>query len=213
MTTVRRSNRLPRGRGRRTRKRKSGSARRRWETLARKRGIQRWSSLLSAKASRLAKTHGMRELLGERCWKDLLKYVDMHYRESFISAFVPSEGVLRCHGPLEGGACQQSFRVDVRQLASTDPKQCALAGKRLELLHIDHTYDVQHICDTWKALSMRSPLHWDFGVDATKLCALLFKVGGNLTFRCAVPRVGGRRPCHHVAHPHYHHTLQAWHLQ
>jgi hypothetical protein len=28
-----------------------------------------------------------------------------------------------------------------------------------------------------------------------------------------VPRVGGRRPCHHVAHPHYHHTLQAWHLQ
>ena len=112
-----------------------------------------------------------------------------------------------CQGPLQGGVCAQRFRVDLRQLASSDPNQRALASKRLELLHVDHTYDVQHIVDTWKRLSQRSPSRWDFGVDASKLCALLFGVSNYLTFRCAVPRLGHQCPCHHVARPHYHHTL------
>jgi len=207
----RRCNRRSRGRVRRSRSRKNKTTRRRWQTLARKRGIQRWSSLVSAKSSRLAKTHGMRKFLGELCWKEFVIYATTHYRSAFIEAFTPSDGVLRCHGPLDGGVCPHRFCVDVRQLASADARQRCLAGKRLELLHIDHTFDVQHICDTWKQLGQHSPPRWDIGVDATQLCSRLFSMGSShshLTFRCAVPTgtaPGG--PCHHVARPHYRHTL------
>ena len=206
-TSTRRHNRRSRGRMRRTRPRQRHQNRQKWRTLARKRGIQRWSSLLGAKASRLAKTHGLRDFLGERCWRDFVHHANTGYRDAYIQAFLPANGVLQCQGPLEGGVCAQRFRVDLRQLASSDPNQRALASKRLELLHVDHTYDVQHIVDTWKSLSQRSPPRWDFGVDAFKLCAFLFGVSNHLTFRCAVPRLGHQCPCHHVARPHYHHTL------
>jgi hypothetical protein len=224
-TTPTRRNGRPRERVRRTRTRPNKTKTRRWQTLARKRGIQRWSSLLSAKSSRLAKTHGMRQFLGERCWCDFVKHATTHYREAFLQAFTPQDGVLCCKGPLQSicgsiCACPQSFRVDVRQLASSNSLQRDIATSRLKLLHVDHTYDVQHICDTWKSLSTctPSPPRWDYGVCANKLCHLLFgikPVDGQacLTFRCAVLSLSNQHPCHHVARPHYDHTLQASQLQ
>ena len=157
-TTPTRRNGRPRERVRRTRTRPNKTKARRWQTLARKRGIQRWSSLISAKSSRLAKTHGMRQFLGERCWGDFVKHATAHYREAFLQAFTPQDGVLCCKGPLQSicgsiCACPQSFRVDVRHLASSNTLQRDIATNRLKLLHVDHTYDVQHICDTWKSLS------------------------------------------------------------
>jgi len=221
--TPKRRNGRPRQRIRRTRKRPNKTKGRKWQTLARKRGIQRWSSLISAKSSRLAKTQGMWQFLGERCWRDFVKHAATHYREAFLKAFTPQDGVLRCKGPLEstcGSACScpQNFRVDVRQLASSDDKQRDIATNRLKLLHMDHTYDVQHICDTWKSLSVRNPSRWDHGVCAKKLCHLLFgvkPVDGEacLTFRCAVLSLETQHPCHHVARPHYDHTLRASDLQ
>ena len=222
-TTPRRRNGRPRERVRRTRTRPNKTKARKWQTLARKRGIQRWSSLVTATSSRLAKTHGMRQLLGERCWRDFVKHATTHYREAFLRAFTPQDGVLRCRGPLEptcgsACACPQSFRVDVRQLASSNSLQRDIATSRLKLMHVDHTYDVQHICDTWKSLSEPAPPRWDHGVCAQKLCQLLFGIdpeGGKacLTFRCAVLTLNTQQPCHHVARPHYAHTLQASQVQ
>ena len=160
-TTPTRRNGRPRERVRRTRTRPNKTKTRRWQTLARKRGIQRWSSLLSAKSSRLAKTQGMRQFLGERCWCDFVKHATTHYREAFLQAFTPQDGVLCCKGPLQSicgsiCACPQSFRVDVRQLASSNSLQRDIATSRRKLLHVDHTYNEQHISDTWKSLSTPS---------------------------------------------------------
>ena len=211
MITPRRRNGRPRSRNRRTRSRPSKNRARKWQTLARKRGIQRWSSLLTAQSSRLAKANGMRQFLGERCWDDFVQYANAHYREAFLQAFTPHDGVLSCKGPLSpisgSTTSPQCFRVDVRQLGSSSQLQSKITSERLALMHVDHTYDVQHIVDTWKRLSQRSPSRWDFGVDASKLCALLFGESNYLTFRCAVPRLGHQCPCHQVARPHYHHTL------
>jgi hypothetical protein len=219
----RRRNGRPRRRartaGRRRRTRKRSSKARKWQTLARKRGIQRWSSLVSATSSRLAKANGMRAFLGERCWRDFVGHAAAHYREAFLQAFTPRDGVLCCKGPLgSAGPCPQRFRVDARQLASSDGTQRDIATQRLKLLHVDHTYDVQHICDTWKSLSVPCPPRWDHGICARKLCRLLFGVKPAegqpcLTFRCAVLSLGSQQPCHHVARPHYAHTLRAEQLR
>ena len=126
MITPRRRNGRPRSRNRRTRSRPSKNRARKWQTLARKRGIQRWSSLLTAQSSRLAKANGMRQFLGERCWDDFVQYANTHYREAFLQAFTPQDGVLRCKGPLDSistTTCPQHYRVDVRQLGSSSTLQ------------------------------------------------------------------------------------------
>ena len=218
MITPRRRNGRPRSRNRRTRSRPSKNRARKWQTLARKRGIQRWSSLLTAQSSRLAKANGMRQFLGERCWDDFVQYANTHYREAFLQAFTPQDGVLSCKGPLSpisgSTTCPQCFRVDVRQLGSSSQLQSKITSERLALMHVDHTYDVQHICTTWKSLSTPSPPCWDYGVCALKLCHLLFGTNATkdeeacLSFRCAVISTNSQCPCHHVARPHYEHTLQ-----
>lgn len=223
MGAPRRNNGRPRARGRRTRTRPNRNKARKWQTLARKRGIQRWSSLLTATCSRLAKANGMRQFLGEQCWIDFIRYANAHHREAFLQAFNPRDGVLRCSGPLEKNsgqiACPQCFHVDVRQLGSSSPQQSKIAADRLQLLHVDHTYDVQHICDMWKSLSIQSPPRWDYAICAPKLCRLLFGVDATehgeacLSFRCAVLAGNDQCPCHHVARPHYGHTLHAGDLQ
>ena len=115
--------------------------------------------------------------------------------------------------------CPQCFRVDVRQLGSSSQLQSKITSERLALMHVDHTYDVQHICTTWKSLSTPSPPCWDYGVCALKLCHLLFGTNATkdeeacLSFRCAVISTNSQCPCHHVARPHYEHTLQPSQLQ
>ena len=222
MNTSRRQYSRRRRRARTKRTRPARNKARKWQTQARKRGIQRWSSLLTAESSRLAKANGMRQFLGEQCWRKFVQYANAHYREAFLQAFTPQDGVLRCKGPLDSistTTCPQHYRVDVRQLGSSSTLQVKIAAKRLSLMHIDHTYDVQHICDTWKALSKPSPPRWDHGICATKLCQYLFGVkatDGNvacLSFRCAVLSINDQCPCHHVARPHYGHTLQPSQLQ
>ena len=141
MITPRRRNGRPRSRNRRTRSRPSNNRARKWQTLARKRGIQRWSSLLTAQSSRLAKANGMRQFLGERCWDDFVQYANTHYREAFLQAFTPQDGVLSCKGPLSpisgSTTCPQCFRVDVRQLGSSSQLQSKIASERLALMHVD----------------------------------------------------------------------------
>jgi hypothetical protein len=110
--------RRPRARTKRTRPKRKNA--RKWQTHARKRGIQRWSSLLTAESSRLAKANSMRQFLGERCWDSIVQCANKHYREAFLQSFTPHDGVLRCKGPLSSISgstkCPQGFRVAVRHL-------------------------------------------------------------------------------------------------
>ena len=110
--------RRPRARTKRTRPKRKNA--RKWQTHARKRGIQRWSSLLTAESSRLAKANSMRQFLGERCWDSIVQCANKHYREAFLQSFTPHDGVLRCKGPLSSISgstkCPQGFRVAARHL-------------------------------------------------------------------------------------------------
>ena len=63
--------------------------------VARKRAQQRWSALLTANGSRLARE--MRGALGEQCWAEFLVHA-AHYKRSFLKAFDPPDGELRCAG-------------------------------------------------------------------------------------------------------------------
>ena len=66
--------------------------------LAIRRGKQRWSALVSAPTSRLAKT--MRARLGNVLWADFVAHANKHYKASYVGAFTQRE--LRCAGTLDG---------------------------------------------------------------------------------------------------------------
>jgi hypothetical protein len=98
-------------------------------------------------------------------------------------------------------------------------------------LHLDHGYDVNHICDVWKGVIKKQdqPLScWDNGIDGLLVCQLLFGVSSrpgktgplwdaNLVFRCGHPssRHKKQRPindgsseyCHKQSKAHYRFVL------
>ena len=67
-----------------------------------------------------------------------------------------------------------STHVPREEEEEDEEKNTAWLSHRHGHMHVDHTYDVQHICTTWKSLSTPSPPRWDYGVRASKLCHLLF---------------------------------------
>ena len=73
----------------------------------------------------------MRPRLGDAraVWATRTFAVDMKRRfyDDFVSALCPRDGILRCSGPLDGGACAHGFEVDV-----------AAAPEQFAGLHLDH---------------------------------------------------------------------------
>jgi hypothetical protein len=166
--------------------------------LGRRRGGQRWSALVSAPSSRVART--MRPVLGEEHWAAFVAHATAHHKPLFLGAFAHPQ--LRCVGTSAGGDCPCGYAVD---LAAPDAKD------KLERLHLDHEQDVQVTCDMWRAALPPSPRAWDDGVDGALLCHLLFGVGEDPThgppmvrFRCG-PSSFGRSGeyCHQLNMPHY----------
>ena len=96
-----------------------------------RRGKQRWSALVSAPTSRLAKQ--MRTRLGDAHWAAFVRHANRHYKATYVRAFRPC--VLRCVGPVGGGPCPHAFAVD-----TTTP------GADLECLHLDHERPVHLTC-------------------------------------------------------------------
>ena len=43
-------------------------------------------------------------------------------------------------------------------------------------LHLDHEYDVRHICEAWMRAMPANPRRWDDGVNGLRLAHLLFGV-------------------------------------
>ena len=68
--------------------------------LARRRTAQRWSALVSAPGSRLARQ--MQPHLGPELWAAFVAHANRHYKVGWLRAFAPESGVLRCVGTLDG---------------------------------------------------------------------------------------------------------------
>ena len=138
--------------------------------LARRRAGQRWSALVTAPTSRIARI--MRPVLDEACWAAFVAHANAHYRATFLAAF--NGPLLRCVGRVGGAPCPRDAAVD---LAAPD------AANGLAHLHLDHEQDLQITCDMWKAALPPSPAAWDDGINGPLLCHLLFGV-------CNDPRHG-----------------------
>ena len=80
--------------------------------LARRRAAQRWSALVSAPGSRLARQ--MWPHLGAERWDEFVEHANRHYKAGWLRAFAPASGVLRCVGTLDGAPCPHAAAVDLR---------------------------------------------------------------------------------------------------
>ena len=162
--------------------------------LGTRRGKQRWSALVSAPTSRLAKA--MRARLGEAHWLAFVRHADRHYKAAYVRAF--EERILRCVGPIHGGPCPHAFEVD------QDAQDAAAA---LEHLHLDHERPVHLTCAWWTKQLPGAPRVWDDGVDGGALCHALFGVHDDAVHgkRCVRFRCGPRRGVP-FAHHSYCHT-------
>ena len=66
--------------------------------------------------------------LGAKLWDDFVHDVTEAFRDDFVALFAPEGGILRCAGPLDGGACPSCVEVDFAR-GGVD---------RLASLHLDH---------------------------------------------------------------------------
>jgi hypothetical protein len=126
---------------------------------------------------------GIPEALGEQHWKAFVRFVRRVFRPAFLCVFVPANDTLRCCGSLDGEACPHRFIID---FAGPSVQHFTLAG-----LHLDHEYDVRHICDTWLRTMPAQPHSWDDGVNGLRVAHLLFVVqplGGTTATTVATTR-------------------------
>ena len=190
------------------------------KSICRDRASRRWSALLTQTDSRIGARCGMRARLGEANWAAFVKYAEAEHKDDFFRAFTPASGTLCCEGKLEGAPCPRAVQIDLKRTTSV---QC---GKELPSLHLDHTYDVKHICQTWSQALPEQPKAWDEGLCGPLVAHLLFGTQDHviaqcstrpiwrkqLHFRCGDVRgVKGQRAesfCHAVDNAHYSHALR-----
>ena len=149
---------------------------------------------------------GIPEALGQQHWMAFVRFVRRVFRPSFLRVFSPTNDTLRCCGSLDGETCPHRFTIDF----AGPSIGFALAG-----LHLDHEYDVRHICDTWLRVMPAHPRAWDDGVNGLRVAHLLFGVKplgkwpARLRLRCGNNRYYGRddqdyeRFCHATDVAHY----------
>lgn len=152
-------------------------------------GQKRWSALIS----RIGTANGLKDLLGEARWNQFLHDSRAKY-EGYLKRFSPESLVLKCVGPLDEGICPRSFRVDV------------LTGTHeLHQLHLDHEFDLNHVCDVWKSKIVDGRC-WNGTMSKNLLLWLLFEA---LEFRCF--KGYKHNSCHSVGLPHYERILdESW---
>ena len=188
------------------------------KAVCRDRASKRWSALLTLTHSRIGFKCGMRARLGEAHWAAFVKYAKSEHKEAFFRALTPASGEVCCEGRLDGTPCPKAARVD---LTTVSPVQC---GHELPKLHLDHTHDVQHICQLWSEALPEHPRSWDDGLCGPLVAHLLFGTEDHMLAQCSdrplwrkqvVVRCGNKRGvkgqragdfCHDVAGAHYGHT-------
>ena len=180
-----------------------------WQVVSRRRGAQRYHALLQRIGG---ECHGMREHLGEIEWADFCQHAKRHYQPRFISRFEPlgAAPTLTCVGPITLGSgprqfCPHHHTVKLQLLSSKDVEASQATSKALSNLHLDHTIELQQICDVWKQLTPpRAPV-WRKYVDHSKLCNLIFEES-NVQFRCA-RWSREHRMCHDMSRSHFGHLI------
>ena len=113
---------------------RSPSAARAARAIATRRGGQRWSSLVSAPTSRVARI--LRPVLGEALWCRFVLHANAYYKDAFVAAF--DGPVLSCVGRGDT-PCPRGFCIDL-----------SVSADGLRHLHLDHEQDLQVTCDMWK---------------------------------------------------------------
>ena len=191
------------------------------QRVCRERASKRWSALLTQTQSRIGHRCGMRKRLGEAHWAAFVRYAEAEHKAQFFRALAPASGELCCEGKLDGTPCPNGARIDLRHVSSTE------CGAALPGLHMDHTYDVQHICATWSRALPAAPSSWDDGICGALVAQLLFGTEDHVLAQCSARRVWRRQIrlrcgntrgsveaqhadefCHDVAGAHYEHALQ-----
>ena len=152
--------------------------------LGTRRGKQRWSALVSAPTSRLAKM--MRPLLGDTTWSAFVSHANKHYKAAYVDAF--DNSVLRCVGPMDGGECPHAFEVNFN---------APNAAEKMASLHLDHERPVHITCAWWAAQLPKHVNGWADGTDGGELCHALFGVKDDNMYgrRCVQFRCGPREKC------------------
>ena len=134
--------------------------------------------------------------LGELAWRRFEVFAIRHYKQQFLDFF---SGTVACCGQTSGEPCPSGFVVHFN-----DP---AHALQNMNMLHLDHEFNLRRICDVWKeARSAATPVSthvsWDHGIDRVTICQLLFGVrnsksllskGSAFWRACLVPRCGAAR--------------------
>jgi len=172
------------------------------------------SSLLTQTRSRIGKKCGMRKRLGEKHWDDFVKYAMAEHKAAFLRSLIPTSGVLRCAGKIDGTPCPNNVCIN---LSTATEQECA---SLLPSLHMDHTHDLKRICKVWSDALPEHPSSWNDGICGPLLAHLLFGTEDHLltqcssrsiwrrqiVFRCGnVNGVAGQNAddfCHDVANPH-----------
>ena len=150
-----------------------------WPTSSFWSASRRWSALLTQTKSRIGHQYGMRKRLGETNWAAFVRYAEAEHKDAFFRAFTPVSGVLRCEGKIKGTPCPKAIRVD---LCATTRHEC---GDVLPGLHLDHSYDVQHICDVWSEALPKDPVSWDDGLCGALVAHLLLGVEEHVLAQCS----------------------------
>ena len=181
--------------------------------VCRKRASQRWSSLLTQSKSRIGHDYKMRQRLGEKNWAAFVRYAESEFKEDFFDALVTSTGVLSCAGKLNGQPCPHKFEINLKAKSSIECEE------ELPKLHLDHTYDVNHICEVWSDALPSAPKSWDDGICGPMVAQLLFGTQDHVLAqrseqpmwrqqvitRCCT--IGGIKGCHKLGQAHYEKVL------
>ena len=193
--------------------------------ICRERASKRWSALLTQTKSRIGFKCGMRERLGAANWAVFVRYAEAAFKAEFFDALTPATGVLYCNGKLDGSPCPKGLCIDLMHTSSVE------CGEALPRLHMDHTYDVRHICSVWSQALPLEPESWDEGICGPLVAHLLFGTQDHVVshcsarpiwrkqviFRCGNVRgVAGQNAeqfCHDVANAHYAHPLKVEDIQ
>jgi len=189
------------------------------KALCRARALKRWSALVTQTKSRIGFKCGMRNRLGGANWCTFVKYAENYYKEAFVRALTPETGELCCNGKVDGTPCPKEVSIDLHTIEHTE------LGKILPGLHMDHTYDVGHICNVWSRALPREPPTCDDGICGEIVAHLLFGTEDHVLKECTTRTVWHRQLvvrcgnttasnqhagdfCHDVSNAHYGHILR-----
>jgi len=203
--------------GFRKRRRSTAVLRPHIRALCRARALKRWSALLTQSKSRIGAN--IRQRLGDANWQAFVHYAEVNYKELFVEALMPHCSRLCCSGKIGGTPCPNNAHIDLQSVTAAE------LGTLLPAFHMDHTYDVAHICDVWSCALPPHPASWDDGICGALVAHLLFGTEDHVLTACSTRAIWRKQIhvrcgnthgahqrasdfCHDLSNAHYDHVLR-----